>query len=89
MSVGSCVCALSLSDSQMYSQAVSQRTVMPLVVCCGCGGDKRLTVGFYHFMYVCVGVCGSVSKLRRNKYGFIKADTLICGMKPITADILC
>lgn len=51
-----CVCAQSVRqpDVQSVSQSVSQRSLMPFVVCCGCGGDKRLTVRFYHLVSVCV-----------------------------------
>lgn len=53
MSVGLCVLSLCT-----VRQSVSQRTPMPFVVCCGCGEtrDKRLTVGFYHLVYVRVAI---------------------------------
>lgn len=55
-----CVCVQSVSQSV---------TLMPLVACCGCGGDKRLTVRFYHLVYV------AALKLRCNKNGFMKDHT--------------
>lgn len=60
---------------------VSQRTLMLLVVCCGCGRDKRLTVGFYHAVCVWVGVAKNTHYFDRH------ADRIFSPVKPTASSL--
>lgn len=65
-----CVCVCAIVTCTV--QRASQRTLMLLVVCCGCGRDKRLTVGVLP-LNLCT--LESLSELKCNKSGFMSTET--------------